>query len=379
MFGGGSYPRYRFTKGTKVLCRTGANEWSAGVIVALDYSEPDWPPGRVVPYQVSLNDGRLIFVPADVDQVCRKFVPPWWDGVFKKSKSLYAEHNPKADSLAKAAVGKDVNVKDHEGSTALMEAVRKSWANGVSQLITLKADVNIAENDNTCAIHLASAQGEKEIVKLLVEAKADLNQQDSDPDHDPEFTSTTFGDRLEHRTPLHYTCFNGDSETATVLLEAKACIDVQDAQWKTPLHLAIEEDQEQCIDLLLRFGANTNLGNQCSGMDNSPLMDAASAGKTEIVKKLITAQADINKQGKQQMSALHLAARSRRVQAAETLLAARADMHQESACGSALQLARKNGGADLLAVFGAQPDSSAASNKSLACLDKAQIAALFLD
>merc|ERR1711879_1008270 len=121
-------------------------------------------------------------------------------------------------------------------------------------------------------------------LELLVDAKADVNVQDTDPDYDPEFTSTTFGDRLEHRTPLHYACFNGDAEVAKVLLDANASIDVRDAQWKTPLHLAIDEDRDDCIDLLLGSGADMNLGNQSSGMESSSLMDAAASGKVELVR-----------------------------------------------------------------------------------------------
>jgi len=192
----------------------------------------------------------------------------------------------------------------------------------MGQLIMMKADVDVAAKNQSRAVHLAVEQG-TDILKLFVDAKADLNCQDRDPDHDPEFTSTTFGDRLEHRTPLHYACSNGDAEAANLLLEAKAKIDIQDAQWKTPLHLAIDESNDDCVDILLRFGADMNLGNQSSGFGNSPLMDAASAGKTELVKKLIAARADINKKGKQQMSALHLAARSRRTEVAEILIAAR--------------------------------------------------------
>ena len=84
-----------------------------------------------------------------------------------------------------------------------------------------------------------------------------------------------------------------------MLLEASAEVNIQDSQFKTPLHLAIEEEKSDCIDLLLSHGADTNLGNQETGFDTSPLMDAASAGRTELVKKLIAAKADIKKRGKQ--------------------------------------------------------------------------------
>merc|ERR1712039_721042 len=109
-------------------------------------------------------------------------------------------------------------------------------------------------------------------------------------------------------------------------------------------------------------------------MENSALMDAAASGKSELVEKLIAAKADVSKQGKQQMSALHLAARSRRAEVCKLLLAARADMNQESKLGTALQLARKNGGKQLLEVFDSGSDTPAIH--SISYLDAAQRAAL---
>jgi hypothetical protein len=40
--------------------------------VQLYYSEPHWPRGRIVPYQVQLDDNRLIFAPMDDDRVIRE-------------------------------------------------------------------------------------------------------------------------------------------------------------------------------------------------------------------------------------------------------------------------------------------------------------------
>merc|ERR1719254_480488 len=111
----------------------------------------------------------------------------------------------------------------------------------------MKADVDIADGKATRAIHIAAPLG-LDIIKPLVDAKADLNCQDQDPDYDPEFTSTTFGDRLEHRTPLHYVCQLDNAESAKLLLEAKAEINIRDAQMKTALHVAIDEDSNDCID-----------------------------------------------------------------------------------------------------------------------------------
>ena len=42
-----------------------------GTVVQLYYSESHWPRGRIVPYQVKLDDNRLIFAPMDDDRVIR--------------------------------------------------------------------------------------------------------------------------------------------------------------------------------------------------------------------------------------------------------------------------------------------------------------------
>jgi len=64
----------RFAIGTRVQCRTGQGEdgWSLGTVVKHWYRENRWPRDRVAPYQVKLDDGRLIFAPLDEDRVVRE-------------------------------------------------------------------------------------------------------------------------------------------------------------------------------------------------------------------------------------------------------------------------------------------------------------------
>jgi hypothetical protein len=67
-------PALRFAIGERVECRVGPHPvkgWAAGRIVRLHYSEPNWPPNMVAPYQIQLHDGRLIYAPQDVDQLIR--------------------------------------------------------------------------------------------------------------------------------------------------------------------------------------------------------------------------------------------------------------------------------------------------------------------
>lgn len=59
----------RFDMGARVACNTG--DWSPGIVVKHNYREPNWPAGKIAPYQIQLDDGRLIFAPVDDDRVIR--------------------------------------------------------------------------------------------------------------------------------------------------------------------------------------------------------------------------------------------------------------------------------------------------------------------
>lgn len=72
-------PELRFKVADRVECRVGPHPikgWAPGRIVKLHYSEPNWPPNMVAPYQIALHDGRLIFAPQDTDMVIRLRPPP---------------------------------------------------------------------------------------------------------------------------------------------------------------------------------------------------------------------------------------------------------------------------------------------------------------
>jgi len=63
----------RFKIGDTVECNTGMkHDWSKGTIVALMYRENGMPPGMVVPYQVKLDSGELIFAPVDSDSCVKR-------------------------------------------------------------------------------------------------------------------------------------------------------------------------------------------------------------------------------------------------------------------------------------------------------------------
>merc|ERR1712070_66681 len=107
------------------------------------------------------------------------------------------------------------------GLTALMHAAKFNWYTGVVELLRMNADVNLLTKQKKHVLHFAVLQGEA-VTKALIEGKANLDCQEDDPDFNPEFTSTTFGDRQCHRTPLHVAASAGNAATTVLLLDAKA-------------------------------------------------------------------------------------------------------------------------------------------------------------
>lgn len=81
-------PNLRFIEGSYVQCRVGPDPvtgWAPGRVKSLLYRESNWPEGYYAPYQIRLDDGRLIFAPQDTDKVIRPGV-----GKFQyKYPSLY--------------------------------------------------------------------------------------------------------------------------------------------------------------------------------------------------------------------------------------------------------------------------------------------------
>ena len=66
----------RWSVGDRVECwwrQSKADEgcWVAGTVVSHWWRHAEWPEAQVAPYQVQLDDGRLIYAPADDDQLIR--------------------------------------------------------------------------------------------------------------------------------------------------------------------------------------------------------------------------------------------------------------------------------------------------------------------
>ena len=140
-----SKPPLRFNINAKVECNVGT--FVRGTVVALHYREPDWPPGRYAPYQVQLDDGRLIYAPHDHDKLIRLC------RVYPLVNAAFASANGKIDVLAKAIE-------------------QAASGEGMTQMDVV--DVNEADAAGLTVLGIVCARGDVAAAKLLVENGADV-------------------------------------------------------------------------------------------------------------------------------------------------------------------------------------------------------------
>lgn len=74
--------------------------------------------------------------------------------------------------------GVDVNARDHEGRTLLMEATLEKRADLVKVLLSHGGDVTVADRDGETALHFAARAHQPELVQMLIDAGAKVDARD---------------------------------------------------------------------------------------------------------------------------------------------------------------------------------------------------------
>jgi ankyrin repeat protein len=110
----------------------------------------------------------------------------------------------------------------------------------VEEALKIGADIGAQDEEGRTALHWATERDDLEIVKCLLENGADPN-------------SMTY----EGLTILHIAAQRGRSKVVDFLLE-RTLVDLNCGAFdgRTPLHLAVESDQVEVTETLLRFGAD---------------------------------------------------------------------------------------------------------------------------
>ncbi|KAK8834653.1 hypothetical protein M9Y10_026475 [Tritrichomonas musculus] len=159
--------------------------------------------------------------------------------------------------------------------------------------------VDDVDDENRSAIHFACAGGNCKMVNMLIE--------DLDQFHNVDSLG---------RSPLHYAIeYNQNCITKFLVekytsdlsdcLDASLLINKKDIFGMTPFHLSVENENEEIVDYLIENGANVNLSDADGCV---PVHIAAKIGSFQLLSKLIQKGAKANKKSKNGRTLFHFAA-----------------------------------------------------------------------
>jgi ankyrin repeat protein len=169
----------------------------------------------------------------------------------------------------------DPKGKDLSGRTPLMIAADEDREDVVSALLRRGADVNAKDGSECMALIYASSS---RMMKLLLDAGADPN-------------ATVAWRSL---AALHYAAMYGDAESVKILVKAGANVNGADTGGITPLMYACKSDYLDVVKALLDAGANPK-STAIDG--NTALTYAAAWSELPMVEMLVKKGADVNLPG----------------------------------------------------------------------------------
>ncbi|XP_036613436.1 caskin-2 isoform X3 [Trichosurus vulpecula] len=208
----------------------------------------------------------------------------------------------------------NVNYQDTDGFSALHHAALGGSLELMALLLEAQATVDIKDSNGMRPLHYAAWQGRLEPVRLLLRAAAAVNAASLDGQI-PLHLAAQYGHYevsemlLQHqsnpclvnkakKTPLDLACEFGRLKVAQLLLNSHLCVallegeakDPSDPNYTTPLHLAAKNGHKEVIRQLLRAGIEINRQTKTG----TALHEAALYGKTDVVRLLLEGGVDVN-------------------------------------------------------------------------------------
>ena len=219
----------------------------------------------------------------------------------------------------------DVNTKEEEkkagayeaDNTPLCYAVDSNNMDLVKLLVEAGADVNAGSWPPLCE---AVDENNTAIAEYLIDHGANINVypvEDWGPLQETVVISNSIemaklllargGDINTKGYPvLNSAIYEQRKDLCEFLIQRGADVNAKDKWGQTSLYLAIRNDDSDIMNILIANGAEVDIKHTRGGMEEAALMYAAMTGRTEVVKLLLEAGADINVKNDRDQTALHV-------------------------------------------------------------------------
>ena len=190
-----------------------------------------------------------------------------WSGTYSKMKPEIV--NKIAGLLISS--GAEINVQDSHWETPLH--LFNNYNETIKLLIKNGADVRATDKKGRLPIHRAAEMGGVEAIKIYLDMGIDVNVRDS-----------------EGMTPLHIVTSNYSTpwskrfEIIDILMKNDADLNKKDTHENTPLYYAVETGDEKLVEVLLSYGAKSNI--VCAAGD-TPLTLAMKLGRYDMAKRMM--------------------------------------------------------------------------------------------
>ncbi len=269
------------------------------------------------------------------------------------------------------AHGADVNAGDAKGSTALIAAITAGNRAVTELLLANKADVNLKTRDGLTPLIAAVNAGQPDTVTLLLKHGADTRSKMAD-DHasTPRWTALDAAIVMNDNATIKLLLENHADPNATFDLGDRGNVHERDS---TPLILAAGWQHRESAQILLANKAEVNWRN---GQGTTALWIAVNKNDTALVGLLLDNGADpkIKYDTANGWTVLHLAARDRRKELAELLLAHGANANAQDNTGETpLHLAVSLGEREMVALLLAHgADANLKDHQGQTALDLAE-------
>lgn len=248
-----------------------------------------------------------------------------------------------------------------EGKTPLIIAVGNSYIDTAKILIENGANINAVDIEGWSALSYAVNNGDIEIAKLLLENKAKIKDELLIAIKSPIVESSINMMKLliYNKANINYTDENGfnplniaiesgDMELTKFLITNGANVNSLMQDGVSLIGYAIAQNNMDLLQILIENGANVNYTGGDSWA-NTPLQTASRLGLDNVVRILLTRNADINAVDMNGNTALHTAALNSQLSIVKLLLEKNPNLDIQNKVGNtALHLAVISGNIDIV-------------------------------